>query len=120
VRAMRVTVDAAGKPIRMQLGLPDEEGDAYLRSSIAVARGALFRATSEEDRKSIAQADTIWAERMLERERLDGVAEALVEAATLCDLAPPAPDADIAALRAKAAELRGLLGEARPRWRAGR
>jgi hypothetical protein len=118
VRAMRDTVDAEGKPIRMLLGLPDEEGDACLLAALALARRAL--PTSEEDRKVIAQADTIWAERMLERGRLDGVAEALAEAAPLCALAPPAPGADLPALRAKAAELRALLGEARPRWRLGR
>src|SRR5262245_5971962 len=120
VRAMRDTVDAEGKPIRMMLGLPDEEGDGCLRASVALARRALPLATSEEDRKSVAQADTIWAERMLERDRLDGVAESLAEAAPLCGLAPPAPGGDVSTLRAKAAELRGLLGEARPRWRAGR
>jgi len=120
VRAMRDTVDAAGKPIRMLLGLPDDEGDAYMRVTVALARRALPFATSDEDKKSIAQADTIWAERNLERERLDGVAEALKEAAPLCNVAPPAPGADLTALRAKAAELRVLLGEARPRWREGR
>ena len=52
--------------------------------------------------------------------RLEGVAECLAEAAPLCGIAPPEPGADSAALRAKAAELRALLGEARPRWRAGR
>lgn len=58
---------------------------------------------------------------MLERGRLDGVAEALAEAAPLCGLAPVlGGGADTAALRAKAAELRALLGEARQRWWAGR
>jgi hypothetical protein len=80
----------------------------------------LPRAVSAEDKKALAQADTIWAERMLERDRLDGVAETLAEAAPLCGLQPPTPGADIVALRAKAAELRPLLGDARPRWRAGR
>ncbi len=120
VRAMRDTVDAEGKPIRMLLGLPNDEGDAYLRASIAVARRALSSASGAEDRKVIAQADTIWAERQLERDRLAGVAEALGEAATLLGLAPPEPGADAAALRASAAGLRELLGEARPRWRIGR
>lgn len=120
VRAMRDTVDAEGKPIRMWMGLPDDEGDGYLQASIAVARRARASVTSAEDIKVVAQADTIWAERQLERDRLAGVAEALSEAATLLGLAPPAPGADAAALRASAAGLRELLGEARPRWRIGR
>jgi hypothetical protein len=119
-KAMRDTVDAGGLPIRMLLGLPNEEGDAYLLRSIGLARRALPRITSAEDRKSVAQAETIWAERNLERGRSEGVAEALAEASAQMGLPALPSGADRATLEARAAELRGLLGEARPRWRAGR
>ena len=119
-RAEQDTVDASGNPIRMRMGLPTSEGDAYLRASIAAGRRALSNAHTDEDRQAVAQADTIWAERMLERERLDGVHEALAEAAALLGLVPPERAADARALRAAAAELRSRLGEARPRQRVGR
>jgi hypothetical protein len=120
IREERMTVDAAGQPIRMLMGLPNDEGDGYLRNSLAVLRRVKDRLSSEEDRKALAQSDTIWAERQLERNRTEDVAQALTEAATMLGQTAPAADADVAALRASAAELRKLLGEARPRWRMGR
>ncbi|MFO1050634.1 MAG: hypothetical protein U1F36_00300 [Planctomycetota bacterium] len=119
-RAMRDTVDAGGKPIRMLLGLPTEEGDVILRASIAAGRRAAARAKDDTDRHPLAQSDTIWAERMLERGRSDGVAEALAEATALLHMEPPAKDADVDAQKAVAAHLRSQLGEARPRLRPGR
>ncbi len=119
-REMRQTVDAAGEPIRMLMGLPNDEGDGCLRASIALLRGVKSRLVSDEDKVALAQADTTWAERNLERNRSDGVAEALREAAQLLGVDVPAADADTAALGRTAALLRARLGEARPRWRMGR
>jgi tetratricopeptide (TPR) repeat protein len=119
-RKERETVDAGGKKITMLMGLPNEEGDRWLRESIEAGRRAAQRAKTDADKLPLAQADTIWAERMLERNRTDGVQEALVEAAGLMHVDPPAANADRAALSAVAAKLRGLLGDARPRLREGR
>ncbi|MCA8970030.1 MAG: hypothetical protein KDC95_09615 [Planctomycetes bacterium] len=119
-RAERETVDAAGERIRMLMGLPDEEGDQYLETSIRLLRRVADRLKAEEDKKALAQADTIWAERNLERGRDDGVREALREAMTLlAGKVPEFSDSDDDLVRVAAA-LRTVLGEARPRWRAGR
>ncbi len=120
VRTMRNTVDAAGEPIRMELGLPNDEGDGYLRTSIAILRQVRARLQTPEDRHLLAQADTIWAERNLERGRDEGVEAALREAAELLGVAGPAAGAGPAEWRECAARLRHQLGEARPRWRDGR
>ncbi|MFM1874207.1 MAG: hypothetical protein RL398_3629 [Planctomycetota bacterium] len=119
-RAMRDTVDAGGKPIRMELGLPNDEGDQYLRRSIEILRRVRDRLTDDADQIALAQADTIWAERNLERGRDEGVAEALAEAAELLEMAGPAADGGVEVWRATATALRQRLGEARPRWRDGR
>ncbi|MFO1078308.1 MAG: hypothetical protein U1E73_11360 [Planctomycetota bacterium] len=119
-RALRDTVDAGGNPIRMLLGLPNDEGDGYLRAALALLRRKKALLQTADDKKALAQADTIWAERNLERGRDDGVREALAEAAELLDRPGPAAAADRAALGAVAGDLRSLLGEARPRWRQGR
>lgn len=116
-RAERDTVDAAGDKIRMLMGLPCAEGDAYLAASIAAARRARSQRDGELERRTLAQSLTISAERALERGSIDGVREALTEAAPLLDRPPPTGTDD---LGAKAAELRALLGEARPRLRPGR
>lgn len=120
VRAERRTVDAAGKPVTMLMGLPNLEGDAYLLASIEAGRAAAARAQSRDDRLPLAQSLTIWAERALERGTTTGVREALTEAAPLLDLPAPAATAELAELTALTAQLRGLLGEARPRQRDGR
>jgi hypothetical protein len=117
-RVERDTVDAGGNRIRMPMGRPTESGDAYLAAARAIARRA--RDPGDADRIALAQTHAIWAERMLDRDRDDGVAEALAEAAALLGMQPPAAGADRDALRAGAAALRSRLGEARPRYRAGR
>jgi hypothetical protein len=119
-RAERDTVDAGGKPIRMLMGLPTAEGDDYLRAAIAAGRRAMPHAATDDDRVPLAQADTIWAERMLERNRADDVASVLAEAAALLRIAPPPPEADVDQLGRVAAQLRRRLGEARPVFRPGR
>ncbi|MCA8953350.1 MAG: hypothetical protein KDE27_27810, partial [Planctomycetes bacterium] len=119
-RAERLTVDAAGEPIVMSMGLPNDEGDGYLRASLALLHRAADRLVSDEDRKALAQSDTIWVERNLERGRSEGVYDALVEAAGLLGTPVPGRDADPATLETAAAALRAALGEARPRWRMGR
>jgi tetratricopeptide (TPR) repeat protein len=119
-RAERDTVDAGGKPIRMLMGLPTAEGDDYLRAAIAAGRRAMPHAANDDDRVPLAQADTIWAERMLERNRTDDVASVLAEAAALLRIAPPPPEADVDQLGRVVAQLRRQLGEARPRFRPGR
>ncbi|MCB9911706.1 MAG: hypothetical protein H6827_01790 [Planctomycetes bacterium] len=119
-RTERETVDAAGQPIRQMMGLPWEEGDAYLEASIAAARRAQPFVTEEPDRKPLAQSCTIRAERQLELGHLEGVQAALAEAAAVLGLAAPPPDASEAELRDLAKQLRAILGEARPRLRLGR
>ncbi|MCB9920192.1 MAG: hypothetical protein H6832_17455 [Planctomycetes bacterium] len=119
VRAERETVDAAGERIRMLMGLPDEEGDRYLGTSILLLRRVADRLRIDEDKKALAQADTIWAERNLERGRRDGVREALREATMLLEGKVP-EFSDALELADVAARLRVVLGEARPRWRDGR
>jgi len=119
-RRLRRTVDAAGEPIEMMMGIPNEVGDELLRASIVAARRAAERAASETDRIPLAQSATIWAERMFERDRDDGALEALIEASAALGLEPLAADPDPDQVRARAADLRARLGEPRPRWRDGR
>ncbi|MCA8978110.1 MAG: hypothetical protein KDC98_25510, partial [Planctomycetes bacterium] len=119
-RAMRDTVDAGGEPIRMLLGLPNAEGDEYLRRSLQLLRAVADRLETAEDKKALAQSATIQAERNLERDILDGVHAALTTAAAMLDRDPPPEAADAAMLRTVAATFRAELGEARPRWRNGR
>lgn len=105
---------------RIAAGRPTEPGDAHLLTCLALLREARARLVSEPDRVALAQADTIWAERQLARQRDTGVAFALREACELLgqelptDLASPANQPQLAT------HLRQLLGEARPRWRDGR
>lgn len=120
VRRLRRTVDAAGEPIEMLMGVPNEEGDALLRASIVAARRAAARATTEEDRIPLAQSSTIWAERMFERGRDDGAAEAIAEASATLGLEPLPAGAGPDLIQTRTAELRSRLGEPRPRWRDGR
>ena len=119
-RVERETVDAAGKRVRMPMGLATWEGDDYLRRSLDAARRVLPFTKTAEDRKVLAQSATIWAERQLERDKLDGVAAALAEAAAQLDVEPPPANLYAPAARAFAAQLRELLGVARPRQRDGR
>ncbi len=119
-RVDRKTVDAAGAEITMPMGRPTDEGDTWLRASIEAARRAAARAKTDADKQPLAQSATIQAERLLERDRLDGVREALTEAATAMGWDAPVADADEAALRACAEQFRSRLGPARPRLRDGR
>src|SRR5690606_31337539 len=119
VRVEKETVDAAGEPITMPMGLPTVEGDEWLLASIAAGRRAASRGRTAFG-SLLAQSDTVWAERMLERGRVDGVQAALAEAAALLGEVGPAADADVAALRSCAARLRERLGPPRPRLREGR
>ncbi len=116
----RTTVDAAGEPITMPMGLPTAEGDGYLAQSIAAGRRAAARAATEADKLPLAQSLTIAAERELERGRTDGVQPLLADAAAQLGLDAPPADAGEAVLRALTAQLRARLGEARPRFRPGR
>ncbi len=120
VRKERRTVDAAGNPITMPLGMPNDEGDRFLLAAIEAGRVAAAHAASRDDKLPLAQSLTIWAERGFERGHPKGVREALTEAAPLLELPPPTAAADDDALRALTARLRELLGEARPRLREGR
>ncbi len=116
----RETVDAGGKPIRMLMGLPTEEGDVYLKASIAAARRARAATDTDETRRTLAQSLTIWGERMLDRKRaLDGK-DALIEAAEVMSLDKPSDPTDPKALTDVAASLRFLLGDARPKLRPRR
>ncbi|MBK8980224.1 MAG: hypothetical protein IPM29_30350 [Planctomycetes bacterium] len=119
-RTLRDTVDAAGRPVRMELGLPTALGDEYLQSAVAAGRRAAARAGSDDDRRPLAQASTIVAERQLVRGSPEGVREALAEAARCLGRAAPGPTAGLDELRALAAGLRAELGDARPRYRPGR
>lgn len=123
-RVEKETVDAGGKPIRMPMGLPTALGDGWLREAIAIARraqqGEAEPALDNDRKTTFAQACTLWAERELERNQLDGVREALADAAATLGLSPPAADANIDALRHLAAQARAALGPARPRLREGR
>jgi len=122
VRTERDTVDAAGRPIRMLLGVPNDEGDAYLLRALQLLRSRRDRLVSEEDRITLAQCATIWAERQFERGRREGVAAALREAAEVLGIEGPpvAEDDALATLQHRCSVLRHRLGEARPRWRDGR
>jgi len=113
------TVDAAGKKIRMLMGLPTAEGDDYLRQAIEAGRRAAAHSKDDADKVPLAQALTIAAERQLVRGKTD-IAALVTEAAPLVGLEPPAASADEAALRELVTELRMKLGDARPRFRPGR
>lgn len=96
------------------------EGERYLRLSIEAGRRALAVADDAESRRALAQAVTILAERLLEREDLDEARKSLAEAAPLLGEDPPDAAADAKALRDLAGALREKLGAARPRFRPGR
>ncbi|MBZ0153228.1 MAG: hypothetical protein K8J09_17020, partial [Planctomycetes bacterium] len=108
VRTERDTVDAAGRPIRMPLGVPNDEGDAYLLRALHLLRARRARLASEEDRITLAQCDTIWVERQFERGRREGVVAALGEAAEVIGVEGPpvAEDDALAALQHRCSVLR--------------
>lgn len=123
-RRMADTVDAAGLPIRMEMGLPTRLGDRYLAAAIATGeRAANAAGAGDEERRVLAQALTIRAERELVRGRTDGVEAALRRAAKVLNVelpGPPRGGSRIDALRALVRPLRERLGPARPRMREGR
>ncbi len=97
-----------------------ELGDRQLERSIAVARLAQGEVAADEDRRALAQALSVHAERMLARARLDLARPLLSEAAQLISLAGVASGAPEGEWFELAARLRLRLGEARPIFRPGR
>lgn len=95
------------------------EGDRYLRASIDVGRRAVAISGDDETKRALAQPLAILAERSLARGDVDGARPPLSEAATLLGESFPADPAP-SDLKAVAARLREVLGEARPRFRPGR
>lgn len=128
-RVERETVDAGGKPVRTAMGRATDLGDAWLRDALVVARAARATAlangatppeAAQEAKTTLAQVCVLWAERQLERDRLDGVQPALAEASAVLGAEAPAASADRTLLAAVTAQLRHQLGPARPRFRESR
>lgn len=112
---LREALRAAGR------GEEDAVVEQYLDASIEAGRRALLLEDGPEERKALAQALTVLAERRLEgSEGSPGLAQLLSEAAPLQGLEPLPEDAAREALEALAARLREVLGEARPVTRPGR
>lgn len=96
-------------------------GDRYLAVAVDAAKRAHAKDESDDsDRITLAQCHTIFAERLLARGDVDAARPHLAAAAPLMGVKEPASSADRKALDACASELRGLLGDARPRFRPGR
>ncbi|MDZ4774839.1 MAG: hypothetical protein SGI72_17080 [Planctomycetota bacterium] len=104
------------EPLRM----PSTEGDEYMSSSIAIARSAVRIEENEATRAQLAQSLAVQAERWLARESEAEALPLLDEAARILGLDPPSAGATLGALNEKAAEMRALLGPARPVFRVGR
>ncbi|MBI5362834.1 MAG: hypothetical protein HZA53_06620 [Planctomycetes bacterium] len=119
-RAMKDTVDAAMKPIRLELGLPTEEGDRYLGRAVSVAMHALSLRDDESTRWMAAQCSSIAGERRLERGDVTRAVPELERAANALGMAVPPKSASSAEWEALAKQLREKLGPARPRNRPGR
>lgn len=100
--------------------VPSEEGDVYMRASIAVGRIALQTSDTPETRRRLAQSLTVHGERLLVRADDVNARPLLIEAAKLLGEEPVAAEANLDALREGAAKLRAMLGDARPVFRAGR
>jgi tetratricopeptide (TPR) repeat protein len=123
-RVLRDSVDAGGKALRTEVGLPTPLGDRYLADAVAATTQAVARANANDETRWLhAQVLTIRAERELERGRSQGVAADLRAAAATLGLPlarEPRDDDGLDGLRAAAAPLRERLGPARPRQRDGR
>ncbi|MBK7874281.1 MAG: hypothetical protein IPJ77_00745 [Planctomycetes bacterium] len=119
-RVMKDTVDAADRPIRMMMGLATVEGDGLLAGALELAREARGGRDDEETRHQVAQCATIEAERGLERGWVERAWERLTEAAPLVGVEVRGGEKTVARAEEWAKELRGRLGPARPRNRAGR
>jgi hypothetical protein len=104
--------------------VPGEEGDEYMRDSIAVARMALEIAgdgkDADEAKTRLAQSLTIQAERLIVQGDPDVARPLLSEAAGLLGIEVPGNEAGKDAWRALAVTLRTKLGPARPVFRLGR
>lgn len=104
--------------------VPDVEGDEYMAAAIDVARmavppaGAPAGDAADAARRNLAQMLTVQAERQLARADTSAFAR-LVEAAAILGQEAPTTD-ELTSLRASAARLRAILGEARPMFRPGR
>ncbi|MBL8859072.1 MAG: hypothetical protein JNL28_11235 [Planctomycetes bacterium] len=115
-RSPRTAVNDEGERVR----LPSEEGDAYMRESIAVARMAVDIEANEVTRTQLAQSLSVHAERRLVLGDTAEAAPLLAEAAVLLGEEPPGLTSTQAALEETAALLRTKLGPARPVFRPGR
>lgn len=114
--------DAAGRDRRRDRAAipPTEEGDRGMGASIDAARRAVNADASEENKRALAQALTVQAERLLLRDRNDEAGIILFEAAHA--LGEPTPE--LASTKEEfvklAQVLRAKLGPARPLFRPGR
>jgi tetratricopeptide (TPR) repeat protein len=98
-----------------------EEGDAYLAKAVGAARRAVELDPSDANRRALAQASNVTAERLLERgSELERARALVAEAAGLVEVEPPAPNAALDEVRKSAAAVRSKLGAARPVFRPGR
>jgi hypothetical protein len=109
-----------GTKEEVEVAFPTKDGDVYLARSLDAARRVLKLGDTPAQKRPLAQAANVCAERALERGELDLARRSLVEAAPLLGFEPPAANADEATLSALAAQLRAQLGEARPIFRPGR
>jgi hypothetical protein len=104
--------------------VPGEEGDEYMRDSIAVARMALEIAgdgkDADEAKTRLAQSLTVQAERRTVQGDPDAARPLLSEAAGLLGIEAPGNDAGKDAWNKLAVTLRAKLGPARPVFRPGR
>ncbi len=99
------------------------QGHANIEAAIGAGRRALALEVSDDNKHALAQACTVLAEKLLESSApdLQRIASALVEAAGLLGLKPPAVDGELRAhLVECASALRARLGAARPVFRPGR
>ncbi len=108
--------DEAGEPMR-RIGA---EGDEYMLASIAIARRAVRVEENDATRTQLAQSLAVAAERWLAREGMAEAAPLLEESARILGVEAPSAGATLGALLEKAAELRVILGPARPIFRPGR
>jgi len=97
-----------------------EIGDRYLEQAIAAARRAVERSTEDADRRALAQALSVHAERRMARAEFEAARPLLVEVAGLLGEAAPAGTVSDGEQSELAARLRARLGEARPLIRPGR
>ncbi len=118
--ARRISDSELREGLRADGRLDPKLGDRYLESSIAAARLAQGAGAGDVDRRSLAQALTVEAERRMARAEFDRARALLGEAAKLLGesaLSTGASDGEWVEL---AARLRSRLGDARPLFRPGR